>query len=84
MSRVKVEIEKFHGRNNLWLWSVQIKALLTTQSLAKILKGKEKLLKIMKDAERDVLTRKARSIIMLNLLYEMLIEVAEEKDAATL
>ena len=84
MSREKVEIEKINGRNNIKLWSVKMETLLVTQSLAEALRGKNKLPKTMKYAKKDVLMMKAMSIILLNLLDEVLIEVVEEKDVATL
>ncbi|KAL3751810.1 hypothetical protein ACJRO7_012617 [Eucalyptus globulus] len=84
MSGAKVEVEKFNGRNNFGLWSVKMKALLTTQGLAKALEGKAQLPETMRDAKKDELMEKAKSIILLNLSDEVLIEVAEEEDAAAL
>ncbi|KAK3429269.1 hypothetical protein EUGRSUZ_E00678 [Eucalyptus grandis] len=84
MSKRKSEIEKFNGSNNFVLWSINMQALLTTQGLAKSLDVEDKLPIIMKAFERVELMEKAKSIILLNLSNEILIEVAEEKDAAAL
>ncbi|KAK3433690.1 hypothetical protein EUGRSUZ_D00985 [Eucalyptus grandis] len=84
MSEKKSEIEKFNGSNNFVLWSMKMRALLTTQGLAKALDDKDELPIIMKASERVELMEKAKSTIMLNLSDEVLIEVVEEKDAAAL
>jgi len=84
MSERKSEIEKFDGRNNFVLWSIKMRALLTTQGLAKALDGEDELPIIMKASERVELMQKAKSIILLNLSDEVLLEVIEEKDAAAL
>ncbi|KAK3431817.1 hypothetical protein EUGRSUZ_E03583 [Eucalyptus grandis] len=84
MSERKSEIEKFNGSNNFVLWSIKMQALLTTQGLAKALDGEDELPIIVKAFERVKLMEKAKSIILLNLTDEVLIEVAEEKDATAL
>ncbi|KAK3414061.1 hypothetical protein EUGRSUZ_I02567 [Eucalyptus grandis] len=80
----KSEIEKFDRSNNFVLWSIKMRALLTTQGLAKALDGEGELPIIMKASERVKLMEKAKSIILLNLSDEVLIEVVEEKDAVVL
>ncbi|KAI6673870.1 hypothetical protein NL676_001776 [Syzygium grande] len=84
MFGAKVEIEKFNGRNNFGLWSVKMHALLTIQGLAKALDGEDELPIIMKATDKVDLMERAKSIILLNLSDEVLIEVVEEKDAAAL
>ncbi|KAK3432240.1 hypothetical protein EUGRSUZ_E03866 [Eucalyptus grandis] len=84
MSEVKVEIKKFNRRNNFDLWSAKMKALITTQGLARALEGKAKFLETMQDPEKDELMERAMSIILLNLSDEVLIEVAEEKNVVAL
>ncbi|KAK3434659.1 LOW QUALITY PROTEIN: hypothetical protein EUGRSUZ_D02123 [Eucalyptus grandis] len=76
----KYEIEKFNGSNNFVLWSIKMRTLL-------IMFGQDsenELPIIMKASERVELMEKAKSIILLNLTDEVLIEVTEEKNAATL
>ncbi|KAK3418389.1 hypothetical protein EUGRSUZ_H04348 [Eucalyptus grandis] len=84
MSERKFEIEKFNGRNNFGLWSIKMRALLTTQGLAKALDGEDELPIIMKASKMVELMEKAKSTILLNFSDEVLIEITEEKDAATL
>lgn len=66
MSKTKVEIEKFNGRNTFELWSINIPTMLTTQDLEKVLDGNNKLLEIMKEADKLELIEKMKSIILLN------------------
>ncbi|KAK3417464.1 hypothetical protein EUGRSUZ_H03406 [Eucalyptus grandis] len=73
MSERKSEIEKFDRSNNFVLWSVKMRALLTTQSLVKAPDGEDELPIIMKASERVELMEKAKSIILLNLTDEVLI-----------
>ncbi|KAK3433708.1 hypothetical protein EUGRSUZ_D01009 [Eucalyptus grandis] len=80
MSERKSEIEKFNRRNNFRLWSIKMRALLTTKALD----GEYESLIIMKAFERVELMERANSIILLNLSDEVLIEVAEKKDAVAL
>ena len=61
-----------------------MRALLTTQGLAKALDGEDGLPIIMKAADKAELMKRAKSIILLNLSDEVLIEVVEEKDVAAL
>ncbi|KAK3436973.1 hypothetical protein EUGRSUZ_C01549 [Eucalyptus grandis] len=84
MFKRKSEIEKFNERNNFGLWSIKMQALLTTQGLAKALDHEDELLTIMKVAKRIDLMERANSTILLNLLDEILIEVADEKNVAAL
>ncbi|KAK3409686.1 hypothetical protein EUGRSUZ_J01783 [Eucalyptus grandis] len=84
MSERKYEIEKFNGSNNFVLWSIKMRALLILQCLAKALDGKDELPIIMKASKRIELMERVKSTILLNLSDEILIEVAEEKDAAML
>jgi len=84
MSERKSKIEKFDESNNFVLWSIKIRALSIIQGLDKVLDSEDKLPIIMKASERVELMEKAKSTILLNLSDEILIEVAEEKDAATL
>ncbi|KAK3445025.1 hypothetical protein EUGRSUZ_A00533 [Eucalyptus grandis] len=84
MSKKKFEIEKFDESNNFVLWSIKMRALLITQGLAKALDDEDELHIIMKASERVELMEKAKSIILLNLNDEVLIEVVEEKDPTAL
>ena len=72
-------------KEQLWVMEYHLmEALLRTQGLVKALEGKTKLHEIMKNVKKDVLMRTARNIIMLNLLDEVLVEVAEEKNVTVL
>lgn len=53
--------------------------LLTIQGLANVLDSKNKLSKTMKEADKVELIEKAKNIILLNLLNEVLIKLAKEK-----
>lgn len=53
-------------------------------TLAKVLNGKAKLPETMKDTNIDKLMERAKSIIVLNLSDDVIIEVAEEKDVMDL
>lgn len=61
-----------------------MRALLATQGLAKALDDEDELPIIMEALERIELMEKIKSIILLNLTDKVLIEVTENKDAATL
>lgn len=61
-----------------------MRALLITQDLAKLFNDKDELLILMKVADKVELMKKTKSTILLNLSSEVLIEVIEENDAATL
>jgi len=61
-----------------------MRSLLTIQGLAKALNGEDELPIIMKASKRVELMEKAKSTILLNLLDDLLIKVAEENDVVTL
>lgn len=54
--------------------------LLTTQDLVKVMDGNDKLLEMMKEADKIELMDKTKNIILLNILDKVLMEVAKAKD----
>lgn len=52
--------------------------------MAKVLDGKDNFLARMKDIDKDELMERANSILVLNQLDEVLVEVAKEKVATKL
>lgn len=77
MYGAKVDIEKFNERNNFG-------DIINNLRFGWSIWGKDELPETTIDAEIDVLMRKTRIIILLNLLNEVLIEVIKKKDAAKL
>lgn len=79
----KYEIEKFNGKNDFSYWRMQMKNLLISQKLHKVLSGKARKSKDMSDEDWEELDLEARASIMLCLDRDVAFLVDGEKTAAT-
>ncbi|KAL8492683.1 hypothetical protein ACS0TY_024031 [Phlomoides rotata] len=81
MSSMKLDVEKFTGKNDFRLWKVKMKALLVHHGLASALKSDEGEESSTTGAKRIEILEKAHSAIILRLGDKPLREVSKEKTA---
>ncbi|KAH9678577.1 hypothetical protein KPL71_025773 [Citrus sinensis] len=89
MANLKVDLEKFTGKNDFNMWKVKMEALLITQGLGDALEpvtkkeGMETLSSLTPQQVADI-DKRARSTIILSLGDYVIREVANEKTVADL
>ncbi|KAL8478373.1 hypothetical protein ACS0TY_030329 [Phlomoides rotata] len=79
MSSMKLDVEKFTGKNDFGLWKVKMKALLVHHGLASALKTEESEKSSATAAKKVEINEKAHSAIILCLGDKPLREVSKEK-----
>ncbi|KAH9684691.1 DNA (cytosine-5)-methyltransferase [Citrus sinensis] len=92
MASTRVDLEKFNGDNDFYLWSLKMRAILTQQGLDSALdNGEDPIVKKEKaegsssfGTDQRIINNKAHSTIILHLSDEVLREVSKERTAAGL
>ncbi|KAH9704469.1 hypothetical protein KPL70_011474 [Citrus sinensis] len=92
MASTRVDLEKFNGDNDFYLWSLKMRAILIQQGLDSALDdGEDQMAKKKKgegfssfSADQRIINNKAHSTIILHLSDEVLREVSKERSAAGL
>ncbi|KAL8463927.1 hypothetical protein ACS0TY_033748 [Phlomoides rotata] len=79
MSSMKLDVEKFTGKNDFGLWKVKMKALLVHHGLSGALKTDESEESSAAAAKKVEINEKAHSAIILCLGDKPLREVCKEK-----
>ena len=79
MSGIRAKIDKFDGRNSFSLWQIKMQVLLKQQGIWGPLSGNKS-----EAADLETLEDKAFSTVLLCLADEIIIEVSDEKTAASL
>nr|KYP76594.1 Retrovirus-related Pol polyprotein from transposon TNT 1-94 [Cajanus cajan] len=84
MGNTKYDIEKFSGENDFGLWRIKMEAIFIQQGCVEAIKGEEKMSSSLTQKEETDMIEKARSVIILCLVYKALRDVAREKIATTM
>ncbi|KAH9658981.1 hypothetical protein KPL70_023688 [Citrus sinensis] len=92
MASTRVDLEKFNGDNDFYLWSLKMRAILIQQGLDSALDDAEDTMAKKEKAEgsssfgadQRIINNRAHSTIILHLSDEVLREVSKERSAAGL
>ncbi|KAH9684673.1 DNA (cytosine-5)-methyltransferase 1B [Citrus sinensis] len=92
MASTRVDLEKFNGDNDFYLWSLKMRAILIQQGLDSALDDEEDLMAKKEKvegsssfgADQRIINNKAHSTIILHLSDEVLREVSKERTATGL
>ena len=92
MASTRVDLEKFNGDNDFYLWSLKMRAILIQQGLDSALEdGEDQMAKKEKvegsssfGTDQRIINNKAHNTIILHLSNEVLRDVSKERTASGL
>ena len=74
----KIEIEKFDGKGDFSMWKKKMRVVLVQQKCAKVIRDPSNFPEVMKSTEKQGILENANSLLILNLVDNVLRQVDEE------